>query len=319
MAQYKQTTGREYFLGFDGGGTKTDCILMDSAGTVLAHATAGPSNPLRAGYARAWFTLSDAADVVLAHQQIKAGDIGGICAGIGGAAREAVAKRIATFLEHSFPGATIEVTTDLAITLHAAVGEGEGVIVIVGTGSAAYGRNSDGMTARSGGRGPWFSDEGSGFDIGRRALSAVVRAEEHRGPKTKLVERVLQWLGCRDWERVLDWVIKNPDDVFPRIFPLVAELADQGDAVSREILGTAAESLADLTAAVVEKLKMRDRALAIFKSGGTVGRSKFFDAAMDAALSQGIPGARVSVLDVKPAETAARLATRLAGRSTHAN
>lgn len=318
MAQDKQTTGREYFLGFDGGGTKTDCILMDSGGAVLAHATAGPSNPMRAGYARAWFTLSDAADVVLAHQHIKAGDIRAICAGIGGAAREAVAKRIATFLEHSFPGATIEVTTDLAITLHAAVGEGEGVILVVGTGSAAYGRNSEGVTARSGGRGPWFSDEGSGFDIGRRALAAVVRAEEHRGPKTKLAERVLQWLGCRDWERVLDWVIKNPDDVFPRIFPLVGELADHGDAVSREILGIAAESLADLTAAVVEKLKMRGRDVPIVRSGGTVGRSKFFDDAIEGTLRQAVPCARVSNLKIKPAEAAARLATHLAGRSAHA-
>ena len=57
-----------YFLGFDGGGTKTDCVLVNGAGHVLAQATAGPSNPLRAGYARAWFTLSDAADVVLAQR-----------------------------------------------------------------------------------------------------------------------------------------------------------------------------------------------------------------------------------------------------------
>lgn len=318
MAQEKQAPDCEYFLGFDGGGTKTDCVLMNSAGTVLAHATAGPSNPLRAGYAKAWFTLSDAADVVLAHQRIKASNIRGICAGIGGAARDTVAKRIATFLEHSFPEAAVEVTTDLVITLNAAVGEGEGVILVVGTGSAAFGRNSKGVTARAGGRGPWFSDEGSGFDIGRRAMAAVVRAEERRGPNTRLAERVLQWLGCRDWERVLDWVIKNPDDVFPRVFPLVAEMADHGDAVSREILGTAAESLADLTAAVVEKLKLREGEVAIFKSGGTVGRSKFFDAAIDAALSQAIPLARVTALDVKPAESAARLATRLVRRSAHA-
>lgn len=318
MALEKQAASREYFLGFDGGGTKTDCVLMDSAGTVLAHATAGPSNPLRAGYAKAWFTLSDAADVVLAHQRIKAGEIRGICAGIGGAARDAVAKRIATFLEHCFPQATVEVTTDLAITLDAAAGEGEGVILVVGAGSAAYGRNSEGVTARAGGRGPWFSDEGSGFDIGRRALAAVARAEERRGPESRLTERVLQWLGCKDWERVLDWVIKNPDDVFPRLFPLVAEMADHGDAVSREILGTAAESLADLTAAVVEKLKIRDCEVPVFKSGGTVGRSKFFDAAIDTALCQAIPRARVSTLDMKPAEAAARLATRRAGRSAHA-
>lgn len=318
MSHEEQAENRDYFLGFDGGGTKTDCVLMDSSGAVLARATAGPSNPLRAGYAKAWFTLSDAADVVLAHQHIKSGDIRGVCAGIGGAARDAVARRIATFLEHSFPQAAIEVTTDLAITLNAAVGAGEGVILVVGTGSAAYGRNREGGTARAGGRGPWFSDEGSGFDIGRRALAAVVRAEERRGPETQLTDRVLQWLGCKDWERVLDWVIKNPDDVFPRIFPLVAGLAEEGDAVSREILGTAAETLADLTASVVEKLKMSGREVAVFKSGGTVGRCSSFDAAIDASLGQAIPRARVSSLDVRPAEAAARLAMRLVGRSAHA-
>ena len=109
-----------YFLGLDGGGTKTDCVLVDADGNMLARSTAGPSNPIRAGYAKAWFTLSDAADVVLEHHHIKAGDIRGIYAGIGGAGREAVARRIATFLENGFPQAAVTVTTDLAITLQAA-------------------------------------------------------------------------------------------------------------------------------------------------------------------------------------------------------
>jgi glucosamine kinase len=73
MPQEKQAAGEGYYLGFDGGGTKTDCILVDAAGAVLARATAGPSNPLRAGYAKAWFTLSDAADVVLEQRKAHAG------------------------------------------------------------------------------------------------------------------------------------------------------------------------------------------------------------------------------------------------------
>ncbi len=218
MPADKQAPNEAYFLGLDGGGTKTDCVLVDGTGKTLARSTAGPSNPIRAGYAKAWFTLSDAADMVLEHHHIKAGDIRGIYAGIGGAGREVVARRLATFLENAFPSAAIEVTTDLAITLQAAVGDGEGIVLIIGTGSAAYGRGRHGETARAGGRGPWFSDEGSAFDIGRRALSAVVRAEEHRGPATALSGRVLKWLGCAEWNRVLDWVVKNPDDVFPQDF-----------------------------------------------------------------------------------------------------
>src|SRR6202451_3705023 len=221
MTEQESALEPSFYLGFDGGGTKTDCILMDADANVLARATAGPSNPLRAGYAKAWFTLSDAADVVLERHHLKATDIRGICAGIGGAGRESVAKRIATFLERAFPEAAVKVTTDLAITLNAAVGEGEGIILVVGTGSAAYGRDAQGHTGRAGGRGPWFSDEASPSDIGRRALAAVVRAEENRGPQTELSAKMLKWLGCNEWSRVLDWVGKNPDDGFPPIFPLV--------------------------------------------------------------------------------------------------
>jgi len=318
MPQEKQAVDGSYFLGFDGGGTKTDCILMDAKGNLLARATAGASNPLRAGYAKAWFTLSDAADVVLEHQHIKASNIHGICAGIGGAGRETVARRIATFLECAFPEATVSVTSDLAITLQAAVGDGEGIILVVGTGSGAYGRDRKGKIARAGGRGPWFSDEGSAFDIGRRALAAVVRAEEGRGENTELSEQVLKWLGCNDWNRVLDWVVKNPDDVFPRIFPLVATLGDKGDPVSRDILSNAADSLVELAGSVLESLDMRGRAVPIAKAGGTIGRSKFFDAAIDAGLERVAPRAQIVTLQEKPAEAAAKIAIGLGRRKAHA-
>ena len=75
-----------YFLGFDGGGTKTDCVLADAEGQVVARASAGPSNPVRTGYTRSWFSLSDAADSVLKQGNIHSGHIRGICAGLGGAA-----------------------------------------------------------------------------------------------------------------------------------------------------------------------------------------------------------------------------------------
>jgi len=316
MTEREQAPKPSYYLGFDGGGTKTDCYLVDAQGNVLHHATAGPSNPLRAGYAKAWFTLSDAADFVLERQRLKASDIAGICAGIGGAGRDSVARRIATFLERAFPEAKVMVTTDLAITLDAALGgsQAEGAILVVGTGSAAFGRDATGKTARAGGRGPWFSDEGSAFDIGRRALAAVVRADESRGPQTALSAKMLKWLGCNDWTRVLDWVIKNPDDVFPRVFPLVAELGDKGDAVACEILTTAAHSLADLAASVIRKLDMQDRDIVLAKSGGTIGRSKFFDAAIDADLARFAPRAKIVGLQMKPAQAAARMAISLGKR-----
>ena len=300
-----------YFLGFDGGGTKTECVLADADGRVLGRSVGGPSNPLRAGYMRAWFAISEAADVVLRRQKISAGHIRGICAGLGGAGRSGVVRQAATFFAQAYPNAEVRVTTDLEIALEAAFGSAEGIIVLAGTGSVALGRGENGKTVRAGGRGPWFSDEGSAFDIGRRAFQAVVEAEEARGPETALSKRIFKFHESQDWNSLLDRVSKNPDDVFPKTFPLVAQLAERGDEVSREILSTAALSLVQLAASVVDQLGWRSREIPVAKVGGVYGRSKHFDAAIDAELNRSLGRVRLVPVEISPAEAAARMAVHL--------
>lgn len=301
-----------YFLGFDGGGTKTECVLADVEGRVVGRSVGGPSNPLRAGYTRAWFALSEAADVVLSRQKLSAGHIRGVCAGLGGAGRLGVVRRATTFFAQAYPNAEVRVTTDLEIALESAFGSADGIILLAGTGSAAFGRGENGKTARAGGRGPWFSDEGSAFDIGRRAFKAVVEAEESRGPETALSKRILKWHQAHDWDSLLDHVSKNPDDVFPKTFPLVAELAERGDEVARGILSAAALSLAELAACVVDQLGWRSREIPVAKVGGVYGRSKHFDAAIDAELNRSLGRVRLVPIAISPAEAAARLAVELA-------
>lgn len=312
MAAESSAPEPAYILGFDGGGTKTECLLANAEGEILARSIAGASNPLRTGYARAWFALSEVADVVLNRQKIKAGNISAVCAGLGGAGRPGVAKRLSNFFAGSFPNAQIRVTTDLEIAFEAAFGAGEGILLLAGTGSAAFARDANGCTARAGGRGPWFSDEGSAFDIGRRAFAAVARVEEHRGPASNLSQRLFSWHQAQNWESLLERIAKNPDDIFPQTFPLVAQLADKNDAVCREILSSAAESLAELVACVARELDWSDREIAVAKVGGVHERSKYFDAAIDSELKKALPAAWVSRLKTTPAEAAVRMAIRAA-------
>ena len=299
-----------YLLGFDGGGTKTECVLADAEGRVLMRATTGPSNPLRAGYLRAWFALGEAADNVMSRQRIRADQISAVCAGLGGAARPAVARRVETYFQRSFTNAKVRVTTDLEIALEAAFAGGEGLLLLAGTGSAAFGRDSAGRTARAGGGGPWFSDEGSAFDIGRRGVQAVLLAEEGRGPETLLTKRVFSSHAWKDWNLLIEAVTKNPDDVFPKVYPAVAQMADRGDAVSQRILSSAAASLAALAAGVARELGWQTHDFAIAQAGGVYGRSKFFDAAIAAEVAQLLPQARLIGLDVSPAEAAVRMILR---------
>jgi N-acetylglucosamine kinase-like BadF-type ATPase len=300
-----------YFLGFDGGGTKTECILADADGRVVGRSVGGPSNPLRAGYMRAWFAISEAADAVLRRQKISAGHIRGICAGLGGAGRSEVVRQATTFFAQAYPNAEVRVTTDIEIALEAAFGSADGIILLAGTGSVALGRGENGKTARAGGRGPWFSDEGSAFDIGRRAFKAVVEAEEARGPETALSKRIFKFHEAQNWDSLLDRVSKNPDDVFPKTFPLVAQLAERGDEVSREILSAAAVSLAALAASVVDQLGWRNREIPVAKVGGVYGRSKHFDAAIDAELNRSLGRVHLIPVEISPAEAAARMAVHL--------
>jgi glucosamine kinase len=310
MPEQGPVSDNSYFLGFDGGGAKTECVLTNSEGAILVRVTTGPSNPLRTGYMRAWFSLSEATDSVLARQKIKAGDISGVCAGLGGAGRPGVAKRITTFFDRSFPNAHVRVTTDLEIALEAGFGAGDGIVLLAGTGSAAFGRDSNGRTSRVGGRGPWFSDEGSAFDIGRRAFASVARAEERRAPETALSARLFPWHQARSWDSLLERVSKNPDDVFPQTFALVAQLADKGDAVCQEILSAAASSLAELALCVLTDLGWGQKESRIAKVGGVHGRSKYLDAAIEAGLKKVAPLARLVTPETSPADAAARMAIR---------
>jgi N-acetylglucosamine kinase-like BadF-type ATPase len=308
-----------YFLGFDGGGTKTDCVLLDADGRVLRKAQGGPSNPLRSGYPKAWFAVSGAADAVLARQAIRAVDINGICAGFGGAGRPAVAKRMSTFLERSFPKAEVKVTTDIEIALAAAAGAGPGVVLMAGTGSVAYGRNADGKAIRAGGWGPWLGDEGSAFDIGRRALTAVRRYDDGMGRATILSTRVLKALDYRDWSGVIEHIAKDPDEIFPRVYPLVARAAEEGDDVSREILTGAAAALIELAAHVISKLGLSAEQFPLIRAGGVFGHCAFLDSLVDAGLHELASRATIGPLRTSPAEAAANLARSAARRAADAS
>lgn len=302
----------DYYLGFDGGGTKTECVVMDATDSVVGQATAGPSNPLRVGFEQAVSALATAAATALASADLVTRNVRAVCAGLAGAGRPSVAVQALAFLEQNFPSSFVHVTTDLEVALEAAVGSGPGVVVIAGTGSAAYGRNAAAELARAGGHGPWIGDEGSAFDIGRRAVIAVACAKDLAAPLPFLAERIEAALGLSDWDELVERMARNPDDVFPPLFPVVVEAAHEGDRIAQEILSSAAAELADLAAAVIGRLGLEKTEFVLAKSGGVFGHSVLLDAPFDGTLRQLAPQADISFLSVSPAVGAARLAKRLA-------
>jgi N-acetylglucosamine kinase-like BadF-type ATPase len=301
-----------YSIGFDGGGTKTDCVILDAQGNSAGEGHGGPSNPLRSGYDEAYRSISEAAAEALKGARLHTGDITSVCAGLAGAGQRNVMRRTMIFLTREFPRATAYVTTDHEIALEAAVGAGPGVVLIAGTGSAAYDRNSAGKTARSGGYGPWIGDEGSAFEIGRCAVAAVARSRDLDVPVTLLAEMIPAALECPDWDDLVQRIMKNPDDVFPKLFPVVADAANAEDTAAKEILFAAAIGLGNLAMIAVRRLKMNDEEFPLVKCGGVFGHSKMLEALLDSVLTSGAPRAKISRLEISPAVGAARIAARVA-------
>jgi N-acetylglucosamine kinase-like BadF-type ATPase len=295
-----------YVLGFDGGGTKTECVLMNSADHVLARTFAGPSNPSRIGVEAAVRAIEECANLALRDTGLERSAISAVGAGIAGTAKPNMKDSMSRALQNCFAGAALTVLTDLEAAL-AAAGEGPAIILVMGTGSAAFGRNSEGEIARAGGYGRFSSDQGSAYDIGRRAITAAIQ-ERAGGSETVLGRQILEQLRCTEWPVVQHRAQTIPDEIFPPIFPVVAAAADSGDATARGILIEAAQDLAGLLADVADRLHLRESEFLLAKIGGTVGRSHFFDAQVDAALKQVVASAQIGKLRISPAEAAALVA-----------
>src|SRR5258708_3012122 len=155
-----------YILGFDGGGQKAECVLMNFADQLLARTYAGPSNPSRIGVESAVRAIEESADLALRDARLERAAITAVGAGLAGTAKPDMRERMSCALQKCFPGAAVTILTDLEAAL-AAAGEGPAIVLVVGTGSAAFGRNAEGEIARAGGYGPASSDDGRAYDIGR--------------------------------------------------------------------------------------------------------------------------------------------------------
>ncbi|MGQ9633701.1 MAG: BadF/BadG/BcrA/BcrD ATPase family protein [Bryobacteraceae bacterium] len=241
-------------LGVDGGQSATVAAVADEKGQILGEGEAGPCNHTRAKGGVRKFERALRGSIQAAWRRARlqgAPQFAAACLGFSGGAAD---KRE---LVHPIVRARkIYVTTDAEIALAGATGGEPGIVVIAGTGSIAYGRNRAGETARAGGWGYLFGDEGGAFDIVRQALRAVLLSEEGRGVQTRLTEALLETTGAATVDELLhlfytaDW----PRDRIAALAPLVDRAAEQGDAAARRILSNAGASLAELALGLRRRL-----------------------------------------------------------------
>ena len=257
------------FLGVDGGKSSTKAMVGDENGRVLGTGVGGPSNHVAEAEGRERLARAVTESVALACAQTGLApsqvQFEAACFGMSGgpADKQAILAEILQVKK-------LVVTHDALIALSGATGAAPGVATIAGTGSIAFGRSQAGETARAGGWGFLFGDEGSGFDIARQALRAALRYEEGWGPQTALHPALIEAAGARDANELLH-TLYSRDWPRPRVAALakvVDTVALAGDPVARDIIVNAAQQLAILANSVARRLFRAGDAVLVCYIGG---------------------------------------------------
>jgi N-acetylglucosamine kinase-like BadF-type ATPase len=229
----------EYVLAVDGGGTKTHVVCADLSGAVVGEGMSGPASLTALSPGAASYNVREAVRQSLASlpegTPIKSLVMG--LAGMDTPEEEAVARPIFTDVLASFQIGHIQLLNDTIIALENGTEAADALVLISGTGSNCYGRNSAGQTAKAGGMDYLLTDQGSGYAIGRAVLRFAVKSFDGRIGKT-----ALEPLVCEHFRIKTIAELKNKVTTPPLTKTEVAELTqvclrafDQGDERAKSI------------------------------------------------------------------------------------
>ncbi|XP_011037759.1 PREDICTED: N-acetyl-D-glucosamine kinase-like isoform X3 [Populus euphratica] len=318
-------------LGIDGGTTSTVCVCIPLFSSlkslpipppILGRAVSGCSNHNSVGETAARDTLEE----VMAEALSKSGSdwsaVHAVCLGVSGVNHPTDQERILNWLREIFPShVKLYVQNDAVAALASGtMGKLHGCVLIAGTGCISYGFAEDGREARASGAGPVLGDWGSGYGIAAKALTAVIRAHDGRGPQTMLTNKILTALGLSSPDELIGWTYADPS--WARIAALVPEVvscAEACDQVATKILVDAVQDLALSVKAVVQRLHLcgEDFFLAdgngsfpVVMVGGVLEANRTWDIGKEVikCIQEQFPGAHPIRPQVEPAVGAALLA-----------
>jgi N-acetylglucosamine kinase-like BadF-type ATPase len=296
--------------GLDGGGTKTEGVVMNETGKVVASARSGGTNlnfvPVQECERSVLEVISRLAEMV---------------------DRMRVVRLYSTFIP-DLPTIRAEVQTVFPNALwqhqaeHRAVLAAGGVLepygigVVAGTGSSTVGWRGEEKYAAVGGWGMLLGDEGSATDIAIQALRAVIHASDGRGEPTSLYEEMLDYFGVNHLWEIIHRVYRDnlPRHVLAGFAVRVSRAADAGDRVAQRILREAGETLGNDVRVVARKLFTPDETFPVVLGGGVFRAGEWVIAPLRERVLTEFPKAQVILPDVSPAAGLARLALREMGQ-----
>ncbi|MDF2590575.1 MAG: nagk [Clostridia bacterium] len=238
------------FLGIDGGGTKTNFILMNEYGETLGQETKGSASHWQVDLSTAKKVLIDGTEDVLRQAGKTWRDLTAVGYGMSGLGEDKEKDRRSIDLCHQiFSDIPIEIANDGEISLVATLQFRPGINVVAGTGSIAFGRGKDGAVGRCGGWGHEIGDEGSAYWLGCRVLELFTKQADGRREKTLLYSLVKDYFQLEyDYQimtRIQDEYYGQRSKI-ASLQMLLKEAAHGGDVEAQKVYEKAAEELIEL-------------------------------------------------------------------------
>jgi glucosamine kinase len=302
----------EIVVGVDGGGSRTRVMVGTIEGEVLATAD-GPKSAVSPGQAA---RSADVIGELVTRALSEIAQPGAVLprvlyCGVAGTGRDEERRALHAALDAKELAEEVVIDSDGLIALYDAFDDRAGILLVVGTGSIAYGRSPAGEIVRCGGWGPVFGDEGSGGWIGRRALGIVAASSDGREPATALLFPILAATQCEDIEDLIPWAAAADARAFAALAPVVFSTAAAGDPRANALVTLAAEELVLHIRALSRQLFTDERAaVSVALSGGVMERGSPLRKRLEQRLKSAVPGAQLRSEEVLPARGALRAAAR---------
>ena len=241
-------------IGIDGGGTKTEFVLFSEYGFIIKRIVLENSNPNACGIENTCRVLEKGINAFLSISP----DVRGIYVGIAGYNSGKNSENINAFLKQKYASIKIKCNSDILNVISSVTEQEKCTAIISGTGSVVYAKNRD-KIYRTGGWGYLLDQAGSGYDIGREALCAVLAEDDGIGMATLLKRLLEDKLGRSVWDSI-DLIYKKGNHYIASFAPLVFEAYDQGDQIAEKIIMRTVDRLSFLV----------NRSIDIYHSGKTV-------------------------------------------------
>ncbi len=294
-----------YTVGIDGGGTKTELVVVDNAGQVVAQTRGGGMNACFIPKEQCHRNLSQVLLEInhLFHHMDEVSCVYTVMVG----------HEFDELLSQYFPHAHLSGVGEYLCAL-AAGGDLEprGIAVIAGTGSGVFGWNGLENHVGVGGWGMTLGDEGGATDIAVQAFKAAVRANDGRGPMTELLPELLKYFNIQSlW--AMPTALSHQTIMrheFAGFSAVVSRLADAGDEVAQRIMREAGESLASDALYVAGRLFQPDDAFPVVLSGGVFQSGHRVIDPIQKAFAGAYLKADVHQVVMPPAQAAALMALR---------